>query len=237
MKEYFICLFILFNFLAIEYPDLDENINEVQMMNQKNSNDMLFKKSPLPSTILNGVSPTSPYPDIKKPHSAPAVDRKSKPSADLIPKSSSLENRINKSHSANNRKTEPTAPQKPVPPPVDRKLKNVVLNPVNNKSNNSKDLVLDSYNKEQSLTKESVEIINQKLKKEEELEKLRLRKELEAEESMRIEIQKQEELLLQKMKQLEIQSKEKDTELLKVKEENIKMKKVCNLNFNSLFLL
>lgn len=219
---------------GIEYPNLDENVNdEVQILNEKNSNGMLGNISCIPSSNMNGVSSTSPYSNARKIYSAPTVDRKSKPNTDIPNKSLNNENKSSKSmsQSATFKRNENSISEKKFPPPVDRKLKNTILSPVNDKIDkniNPKDPVLDSFNKEQSLAKESVEITNQKLQGEEEFEKLCLRKELEAEESKRIEIQKQEEILLLKLKQLEIQSKEKEDELLKVKEENMKIKKLLD---------
>lgn len=202
--------------------------NEVQILNEKNSSDMLFKKCHTPDFIINGISPTSS--NSRKSISAPTFDRKSKPT-NTPNKLSNAEVRSNKSFStsANNRNFDDSVSDKKLPPPVDRKSKSSILNSVTDETDfnsDAKDSVLIYFNKEQSLVKESVDIANQKLKKEEEFEKLCLRKELEAEESKRIEIQKQEEKLLQKIKQLQIQSAEKEAELKEVKEENFKIRKV-----------
>lgn len=231
---------IFFFFLDIEYPNLDESVNnEVQMLNEKNSSDMLFKKCHSPDFIINGISPTST--SSRKSVSAPTFDRKSKPS-NTPNKLSNVEVRSNKSFStsANNRNFEDSVSDKKLPPPVNRKAKSAILNSVTDETDfnsDAKDSVLIYFNKEQSLAKESVDIANQKLKKEEEFEKLCLRKELEAEESKRVEIQKQEEKLLQKIKQLQIQSAEKEAELKEVKEENFKIRKVSCLKFLFKYIL
>lgn len=226
--------------LDIEYPNLDESMNnEVQILNEKNSSDILFKKCHTPDFIINGVSPTST--NSRKSVSAPTFDRKSKPT-NTPNKLSNSEIRSNRSFSppSNNRNTEDSVPDKKLPPPVNRRSKGAVLNSATDETDfnsDAKDSVLIYFNKEQSLVKESVDIANQKLKKEEEFEKLCLRKELEAEESKRIEIQKQEEKLLQKIKQLQIQSAEKEAELKDVKEENSKIRKVSCQNFLYTYIL
>lgn len=198
------------------------------MLNEINSSDRLFKKSPMPTKILSDISPTSIYPDNRNSYSAPSVDRKSKPSIDLPNKTLNNDVKPSRSfsNSANNKRNTSTPTENQVPPPVDRKLKGIVINSVTDNKKEEDNSILESFNKEQNLKKESVEIANQKLKNEEEFEKLCLRKELEAEESKRIEIQKNEELLLQEVKNLQLQMEEKDAEYLKVQEENKKYKQV-----------
>lgn len=212
--------------LGIEYPNLDENSSdEVHLLNEKNTNGMLFKKSSLPANVVNNRPSKPTQLDGRKAYSAPTIDRKSKPNVSISCKPSDLQ-----IHNDNrNGDTSPLEDQW-IPPPVDRNLKSTALNPPSDRNN--KDYLLDSINKEQSLANERLEITKQQLKNEEEFEKLCLRKELEAEESKRKEIQKKEEYLIQRLKQQELEGKEKDAELLVIQAENRKMKKV-NKNYKS----
>ncbi|XP_015926203.1 ubiquitin carboxyl-terminal hydrolase 8 isoform X2 [Parasteatoda tepidariorum] len=194
---------------GVEYPNLDENTAEKKNENL-NGTSPLFKKSTAPFPVLNNdISPSSDSVDSRKTKSAPSFDRKAKPA-------------VNKPTSATSQQATKN---------VSGKISSSDINgsfPVHSEklpNKNQESAIHLSLKKEEMLAQDSLHIAKERLIKEQEFEKLCLRKEKEAEESKRIEIQKQENILADKLKQLDITMTEKDAECKRVREENLKMKK------------
>lgn len=196
---------------GVEYPNLDEPDKSSANKENLNGPGMLFKKSnvtpPIPGSTNAGPSNT------RNSKSAPVVDRKSKPAIDRSAKTSVGE-RKNLQSSTPNQKV--------------RDVRNTIpeVHTSGRTSASKNEELMSSLNLESSLAKENLELAKQQLANEQEFEKLRLQKELAAEESIRQEIQKREEQLTESLKKLEIESLDKDRQYSKLKEENMKLKKV-----------
>ncbi|GIY78168.1 ubiquitin carboxyl-terminal hydrolase 8 [Caerostris darwini] len=208
---------------GVEYPSLDEpdRINSAKK-EDFNSPGMLFKKSAVPPAIPNGSITPSTL-NARNSMSAPIIDRKSKPTIDRSTKTA-IGERKNLTVSTSNQNF--TA-DKNSPSGIQSSSKINSADKTNSISNAEKELT-NSLNEESSLAKENLELAQQQLTKEQEFEKLRLRKELAAEESLRLEIQKREEFLAESLKKLEIASQEKERVYLKIKEENLKLIKLLD---------
>ncbi|KFM72427.1 Ubiquitin carboxyl-terminal hydrolase 8, partial [Stegodyphus mimosarum] len=219
---------------AVEYPNLDENSVEKPATLTRKENltepGILFKKSSVSVPVVNGFLVDAV--DGRKTKSAPLVDRRSKPNVIRSLKSSGVERKIGDSNASkvpnSSKSTTPVIEDKKSPtisksrPPSIGSVgkKNIDTN----KENDA--LLLNSFNEEENLAKENLELTKQQLLKEEEFKSLCKQKELVSEENIRKEMQKQEAILLERLKQMEIQSLEKDKAYQKVKEENIKMRKM-----------
>ncbi|KAG8192284.1 hypothetical protein JTE90_002109 [Oedothorax gibbosus] len=195
----------------IEYPNLDEPEKPPKKENLSEPG-ILFKKSNNVPVHNSSVINTN---NSRAPKSAPTVDRKSKPTVDRSTKSS-LGNRMNLNNSVpTNHKEDWSLPDSA----------NFIQN-IPKKSNAEKDPKLEkSLNEESSLANEGLELAKEQLAKEQEFEKLRMRKELEAEESMRIELQKKEVLMIEEIKKLELRGRETEKAYAKIKEDNAILKK------------
>ncbi|CAL1300867.1 unnamed protein product [Larinioides sclopetarius] len=203
---------------GVEYPNLDEP-DKNYFANKENLNGpgLLFTKSNVPPPV-----PVSASSNTRNSKSAPAVDRKCKPTLDRSAKTSVGE-RKNLQTSTSNQNLKDQRNGSPVIPALSRS------NSGNSSStNNDNKELMSSLNRESSLAKENLELTKRQLAKEKELENLRLRKELEAEESIRQEIQKREEQLADSLKKLEIESLDKDKLYSQLKEENLNLKKLLS---------
>ncbi|KAF8788453.1 ubiquitin carboxyl-terminal hydrolase 8-like [Argiope bruennichi] len=202
---------------GVEYPNLDEPDKTSANKENLNGPGMLFRKSNVPPPVPSSVSPVPS--NVRNSKSAPVIDRKSKPTIDRSAKTSAGE-RKNMQTSTSNQSLKDERTTSGIP----------VLSRNNSEkadsSNKDKKELMSSLNLESSLAKENLEFAKQQLAKEQELENLRLQKELAAEENIRQEIQKREEQLIDTLKKLEIESRNRDQDYLKMKEENITLKKL-----------
>ncbi|GFT07774.1 ubiquitin carboxyl-terminal hydrolase 8 [Nephila pilipes] len=207
---------------GVEYPNLDEP--EKKVLGNKeylNGPGMLFKKSAAPPPTPNGSSSMN----SRSSKSAPIIDRKSKPTIDRNIKTS-FGDRKNVHISTSNQNIQDDRSFPSVPQNLNLSRNNSATKVSSNK--NYENELMSSLSKESSLAKENLELIKQQVAKEEEFEKLRLRKELEAEESKRMEIQKREEQLTEALRKLEVESRDKDNLYSKLKEDNLKLKKLLD---------